>query len=65
MRVVAGRPVALDEVSASDPAGFQGNMDPKMVAAAFGMDPEGVTCYLTDHVDDVRLPAATSNPANP
>jgi len=40
-------------------------MDPKMVAAAFGMDPEGVTCYLTDHVDDVRLPAATSNPANP
>ena len=40
-------------------------MDPKMVAAAFGMNPEGVTFYLTDHVDDARLPPAPSNPANP
>ena len=40
-------------------------MDPKMVAAAFGMNPEGVTFYLTNHVDDVRLSPAPSNPANP
>jgi hypothetical protein len=40
-------------------------MDPKLVAAAFGMDPGGVTFYLTDHVDDVRLPVAGANPANP
>jgi len=30
---------------------------PKLVAAAFGMNPEGVTYYLADHVDDDRLPA--------
>jgi integrase len=30
--------------------------DPKLVAAAFGMDPEGVMFYLADHVDDARLP---------
>jgi site-specific recombinase XerD len=29
--------------------------DPKLVAAAFGMDPEGVIFYLADHVDDGRL----------
>jgi hypothetical protein len=40
-------------------------MDPKLVAAAFGMNPEGVMFYLTDHVDDLRLPAARANPANP
>ena len=32
-------------------------MDPKLVGAAFGMDPQGVMFCLTDHVDDVRLPA--------
>jgi site-specific recombinase XerD len=31
--------------------------DPKLVAAAFGMNPEGVMFYLADHVDDSRLPA--------
>jgi site-specific recombinase XerD len=31
-------------------------MDPKLVAAAFGMNPEGVMIYLADHVDDSRLP---------
>lgn len=36
-------------------------MDAKLVAAAFGMDPQGVMFYLTDHVDDIRLPA----PSNP
>ena len=31
-------------------------MDPKLVAAAFGMNPEGVLIYLADHVDAARLP---------
>jgi integrase len=31
-------------------------MDPKLVAAAFGMTAEAVMIYLTDHVDDGRLP---------
>jgi integrase len=31
-------------------------MDPKLVAAAFGMNPEGVMIYLADHVDAGRLP---------
>jgi site-specific recombinase XerD len=31
-------------------------MDPKLVAAAFGMDPEGVMIYLADHIDGGRLP---------
>jgi integrase len=30
-------------------------MDPKLVAAAFGMRPEGVMFYLADHVDEIRL----------
>ncbi|MBR7833265.1 hypothetical protein KDL01_08310 [Actinospica durhamensis] len=30
-------------------------MDPKLVAAAFGMDPQGVMLYLSDRVDDARL----------
>ena len=30
-------------------------MDPKLVAAAFGMNPEGVMIYLADHVDETRL----------
>jgi hypothetical protein len=32
-------------------------MDPKLVAAAFGMNPEGVMIYLADHVDAGRRPA--------
>ncbi|WP_234327497.1 hypothetical protein [Streptomyces sp. NRRL WC-3742] len=31
-------------------------LDPKLVAAAFGMDPEGVVIYLADHVEPGRLP---------
>ena len=31
-------------------------IDPKIVAGAFGMNPEGVMIYLADHVDDVRMP---------
>jgi len=30
--------------------------DPKLVAAALGMNPEGVMLYLADHVDHSRLP---------
>lgn len=37
-------------------------MDPKLVAAAFGMSPEGAMAYLSDHVDESRLPPNTSNP---
>ena len=38
-------------------------LDPKLVAAAFGMDPEVVMIYLTDRVDPGRetdLPHATA-----
>lgn len=32
-------------------------IDAKLVAAAFGMNPEGIMIYLADHVDQGRLPA--------
>ncbi|WP_329426899.1 hypothetical protein OG339_42460 [Streptosporangium sp. NBC_01495] len=32
-------------------------MDPKLVAAVFGMNPEGAMIYLSDYVDEGRLPA--------
>jgi hypothetical protein len=35
-------------------------IDPKLVAAAFGMDPEGVMIYLADHVHDGLLPSGDS-----
>jgi hypothetical protein len=31
-------------------------MDPKLVAAAFGMDPQSPLIYLADYVDATRLP---------
>ena len=34
-------------------------LDPKLVAAAFGMKPESVMFYLADHVDDGRLARPT------
>jgi hypothetical protein len=37
-------------------ANLVNTIDPKLVAAAFGMNPEGVMFYLADHVDDSRLP---------
>ncbi len=37
------------------PADLVNTMDPKLVAAAFGMNPEGVMIYLADHVDSARL----------
>lgn len=33
-------------------------MDPKLVAAAFGMDPQATLIYLADRVDEGRLPAS-------
>ncbi|MEV7027428.1 hypothetical protein [Kitasatospora sp. NPDC093558] len=33
-------------------------MDPKLVAAAFGMDPEATMIYLADHVEAGRLPTS-------
>ncbi|MEU9114854.1 integrase [Streptomyces sp. NPDC048483] len=36
-------------------------MDPKLVAAAFGMDPQATMIYLADHVDEGRLPASETN----
>jgi site-specific recombinase XerC len=36
-------------------ADLASTMDPKLVAAAFGMNPEGVMIYLADHVDSARL----------
>lgn len=30
-------------------------MDPKLVAAAFGMDPQAALIYLADHIDEARL----------
>ncbi|WP_258056108.1 hypothetical protein [Streptomyces sp. Ru62] len=32
-------------------------LDPKLVAAAFGIDPQAAVIYLADHVDAGRLPA--------
>lgn len=37
-------------------------LDPKLVAAAFGMTPEAVMAYLSDYVDEIRLLPHTSNP---
>ncbi len=37
-------------------------MDPKLVAAAFGMRPEGAMIYLADHLDDGRLPDQLAEP---
>ncbi|GGV70768.1 hypothetical protein GCM10010277_82050 [Streptomyces longisporoflavus] len=33
---------------------------PKLVAAALGMEPEGVMIYLADRVDRTRLPDVTT-----
>jgi site-specific recombinase XerC len=36
--------------------------DPKLVAAALGMNTQGAMFYLADHVDDGRLPPEAMNP---
>ena len=37
-------------------ANLVNTIDPKLVAAAFGMRPEGAMIYLADHLDDGRVP---------
>jgi hypothetical protein len=32
-------------------------IDAKLVAAAYGMNPEGVLPYLADHIDQQRIPS--------
>jgi hypothetical protein len=36
-------------------------MDPKLVAAAFGMDPQATLIYLADHVDPGRMEERTAH----
>jgi hypothetical protein len=36
-------------------ANLVNTLDPKLVAAALGIDPEGVMIYLADHVDTALL----------
>ncbi len=43
-------------------AALVNTMDPKLVAATFGMNPEGVLIYLADHVDHGRLPSQAGGP---
>jgi hypothetical protein len=38
-------------------ADLANTIDPKLVADASGMNPEGVILYLADHVARARLPA--------
>ncbi len=42
-------------------AALVNTMDPKLVAAAVGMTAEGALAYLSDHVDEDRLPPTPSN----
>ena len=37
-------------------------LDPKLVAAALGMNPDGVIAYLSDYVEEARLPPERANP---
>ncbi|MFD1829839.1 hypothetical protein ACFSJS_09190 [Streptomyces desertarenae] len=43
------------------PVDLVNTTDPKLVAAAFGMDPQATLIYLADHVDEGCLP--TSEPS--
>jgi hypothetical protein len=43
-------------------ADLASTMDPKLVAAAFGMNPEGVMIYLADHVSENYLPRKAEQP---
>jgi len=42
-------------------AGLVNTTDPKLVAAAFGMNAEGIMIYLADRVDDSRLAGLPAN----
>jgi hypothetical protein len=41
-------------------AGLVNTMDPKLAAAAFGMNPEGPMICLAGHIDEGRLPSQPS-----
>ena len=43
-------------------AALVNTIDPKLVAAAFGLNHQGVMFYLADRVDDAHLAGARSNP---
>ena len=43
-------------------ANLVNTIDPKLVAAAFGMSPESAMVYLADHLDDGRLPDQLAEP---
>jgi hypothetical protein len=40
-------------------------IDPKLIAAAFGMNTEGVMFYLADNVNARRLPASSGSHPEP
>jgi site-specific recombinase XerD len=48
--------VAAHRLRVTRLADLVNTMDPKLVAATFGMNPEGVLIYLADQVDATRLP---------
>jgi hypothetical protein len=52
-----GRGVPLRALRCTRLADLVNTIDPRLVAAAFGMNPEGVMFYLADYVDQARLPA--------
>jgi len=54
--------VAARTVRCSRLAELVNTMDPKLVAAAFGMTAEGATAYLSDYVEEARLPNPAPNP---
>jgi len=51
--------VPLRSVHCTRLADLVNTIDPKLVAAVFGMKPESVMYYLADHVDDGRLPVGS------
>jgi hypothetical protein len=55
--------VAAHRLRATRLADLVNTMDPKLVAAAFGMRPEAVLIYLADQVDTGRLPRTRATSA--
>lgn len=55
--------VAAHRLRVTRLADLVNTMDPKLVAATFGMNPEGVLIYLADQVDTGRLPRTRATSA--
>ena len=53
--VLGGCGVPPRELRCTRLADLVNTIDPKLVAAAFGMKPESVMFYLADHIDETRL----------